>query len=69
MGCGCGKRQGGTTPRSDGHSAPSQRGVQRSKMKFVVSVTGEESEFLTLREARVFADKYGSKVETRRVAL
>jgi hypothetical protein len=36
---------------------------------FVVTAAGEESVFYTLREARVFAEQQGVRVESRRMTV
>ena len=69
MGCGCGKARKQSARSSSGSAPPVERGVQRSKINFVVTVEGEESAFFTIREARVFAEEHGVKVETRRMSL
>ena len=69
MGCGCGKARRPSAASSDASLPQVERGVQRSKINFVVTVAGEESAFFTIREARVFAEEHGVKVETRRMSL
>jgi hypothetical protein len=69
MGCGCGKARKQSARSSSGSALPVERGVQRSKINFVVTVGDEESTFFTIRQARVFAELHGVKVETRRMSL
>lgn len=70
MGCGCGKpkRQAAAATTGPGVAA-FERGVQRSKIMFVVTGADGESVFYTLREARVFAEEQGVRVESRRIAV
>ncbi len=69
MGCGCGKQRRRATATAESPSAAFERGVQRSKVMFVVTAAEVESVFYTLREARVFAEGLGLRVETRRVPV
>ena len=72
MGCGCGKAKQRTTataaPTQLG-AATFERGVQRSKVMFVVTGAEGDSVFYTLREARVFAEELGVRVESRRIEV
>lgn len=70
MGCGCGKakRQAAAVTTGPGPAA-FERGVQRSKIMFVVAGADGETVFYTLREARVFAEEHGVRVESRRIAV
>ena len=72
MGCGCGKPKRaatGATAKAGLAVAAFERGVQRSKIMFVVTGADGESVFYTLREARVFAEEQGVRVESRRIAV
>lgn len=71
MGCGCGKpkRQAAAAATTGPGVAAFERGVQRSKVMFVVTAGEVESVFYTLREARVFAEELGVRVESRRIAV
>jgi hypothetical protein len=71
MGCGCGKakRTTATAAPTQLQAAAFERGVARSKVMFVVTAAGEESVFYTLREARVFAEQQGVRVESRRMTV
>lgn len=70
MGCGCGKaKQRTTTTSAQPNVATFERGVQRSKIMFVVTGAEGESVFYTLREARVFAEELGVRVESRRMTV
>jgi hypothetical protein len=68
MGCGCGKAKRQAVTTGPGPAA-FERGVQRSKIMFVVAGADGESVFYTLREARVFAEEQGVQVESRRIAV
>ncbi len=69
MGCGCGKQRPRTAAAATSPSEAFERGVQRSKVMFVVTAAEVESVFYTLREARVFAEGLGLRVETRRMSV
>lgn len=70
MGCGCGKTKQRAAAAATGPGvAAFERGVQRSKIMFVVTGADGESVFYTLREARVFAEEQGVRVESRRIAV
>ena len=69
MGCGCGKQSRKSPAPTGQPTAAFERGVQRSKVMFVVAGADGESVFYTLREARVFAEELGVRVESRRMAV
>lgn len=70
MACGCrsGRRSAQVSGVEDA-VAGGRRGVQRSRVEFVVLAAGVERVFGSLREARVVADRDGGQVVPRRVAL
>ena len=70
MGCGCGTTKQRAAAAATGPGvAAFERGVQRSKIMFVVAGADGESVFYTLREARVFAEEQGVRVESRRMTV
>lgn len=65
MACKCGGKRRADPARC----GEPDRGTPRSRTVFVVTVEGVESQFVSFREARVYASDNNTRMEQRRVRI
>ena len=63
MACKCGGKRRADPARC----GEPDRGTQRSHTVFVVTIDGQDTEFVSFREARVYAAEHGASIGHRRI--